>query len=69
MALKLLFPMTWGIEILRQVVLNEAAWVELVQIGALPGLALQTVVMLLGGLFIFERALRQARQRGELGVY
>ena len=68
-ALKLLFPMTWGIEILREVVLNEAAWVELMQIGALPGLALQTAVMLVGGLFIFERALQQARQRGELGDY
>jgi hypothetical protein len=69
LALKLLFPMTWGIEILRDVVLNKVTLVELARIGVLPGLVLQTAVMLVGGLFIFERALKQARRSGELGSY
>jgi ABC-2 type transport system permease protein len=68
-ALKLLFPMTWGIEILREVVLNDTPLVELMQMDELPGLALQTAALLLIGLFIFQRALQRARQRGELGVY
>jgi hypothetical protein len=61
--------MTWGIEILRDVVLNKVTLVELARIGVLPGLVLQTAVMLVGGLFIFERALKQARRSGELGSY
>lgn len=69
LALKLLFPMTWGIEILREIILNEATLVELMRMDALPGLVLQTAVMLVSGLFIFEKALKKARHSGELGSY
>lgn len=69
LTLKLLFPMTWGIEILREIVLNEATLLELMRAGALPGLVLQTAAVLVSGLFIFERALKKARYSGELGSY
>jgi ABC-2 type transport system permease protein len=68
-ALKLLFPMTWGIEMLRDVVLNGTTLVELVQSGQLIGLALQTAVFLLLGLALFNHSLQRVRKVGELGGY
>ncbi|MGB4871039.1 MAG: hypothetical protein WBP47_13375 [Candidatus Promineifilaceae bacterium] len=69
LGLKLFFPMTWGIEILREVVLNDALLIDSMQITALLGLAFQSALMLISGLVIFEKALKKARQKGELGVY
>jgi ABC-2 type transport system permease protein len=68
-ALKLVFPMTWGIEILRDVVLNGTTLMALVQSGVLVGLALQTTLFLVFGLIIFNYSMRQVRRTGELGSY
>jgi len=67
--LKLLFPMTWGIELLRDVVLNGTTLVELVQSGQLIGLTLQTAVFLLLGLVVFNHSLQRVKLAGELGTY
>lgn len=67
--LKLVFPMTWGIDILRDVVLNGTTLIELMQNGMLLGLGVQTAVFLLVGLFTFNHSLQQVRRRGELGSY
>ena len=67
--LKLVVPMTWGIELLRDVVLNGATLPQLLQSDALLGLGVQTAVFLLAGLFVFNLSLQQARRMGELGAY
>ena len=67
--LNVVFPMTWGIEILRDVVLNGTTLIELMQNGMLLGLGVQTAVFLLVGLFTFNHSLQQVRRRGELGSY
>ena len=67
--LKLVFPMTWGIEILRDVVLNGTTFIELVQSGVLVGLTLQTTLFLVIGLMVFDHSMRQVKRTGELGSY
>lgn len=67
--LKLLFPMAWGIELLRDVVLNDTSLMALIQSGKLMGLAVQTAVFLMIGLVVFSHNLRRVRQTGELGSY
>ncbi|MCP4427560.1 MAG: ABC transporter permease [Chloroflexi bacterium] len=69
MILKYTFPMTWGIDILRAVILENENIVSLIQSGELPGLLLQTLVLIVGGLIVFNVALRRAKERGELHTY
>jgi len=68
-ALKLLVPTTWGIDLLRQALQNGAALSALWASGALPGLALQTALLLAGGAAAFRRGLRRAQRDGGLGDY
>lgn len=67
--LKYVFPMTWGIDILRGVILSGESLAMLFARGALPGLVLQTAVLVIVGLWLFARMFEQARARGLLGVY
>lgn len=67
--LKLIFPMTWGIEILRDVMLDGVTLGESIRSGALLGLAAQTTIFLFLGLRVFTAAIRQTRRSGELGTY
>lgn len=67
--LKLLLPMTWGIDLLRQTLINGAAWSQLWASGALPGLALQSAVFLALGIVVFRWGLRRAQEQGSLGSY
>jgi ABC-2 type transport system permease protein len=66
---KLAFPMTWGIEILRHVLINGHELNLLLRNGSLVGLLLQSTSLLGAGYLILNRALKQARQRGDLGSY
>lgn len=68
-ALKLFFPTTWGIDVLRGVVLNGDSLAVLLRGGALPGLLLQTGLMLAIGWLVFNISLQRARTNGVLGVY
>jgi ABC-2 type transport system permease protein len=67
--LKLAFPTTWGIDLLRGVMLSGDDLNSLVTSGALPGLALQSTLLVLLGLGLFSIAFRRARQNGMLGTY
>jgi ABC-2 type transport system permease protein len=67
--LKYVFPMTWGIDLLRQVMLDHYDLATLWQNGSLLGPTAQTSVMLFIGYLTFEYSLKRARVRGELGVY
>jgi ABC-2 type transport system permease protein len=67
--LKLLLPMTWGIDLLRQSLIDGATWSQLWASGALPGLALQSAVFLALGFVVFCWGLRRAQEQGNLGSY
>ena len=66
--LKYTFPMTWGIDLLRQVMIENAALEELLNSGSLLGLLLQTAVLLIVGVWSFQAALKQVMIRGELSL-
>jgi ABC-2 type transport system permease protein len=68
-ALKLFFPTTWGIDVLRGVVLNDDSLSMLLREGTLPGLLLQTSLMLAIGWLVFNISLQRARSNGVLGAY
>ncbi len=67
--LKVTFPMTWGIDILRRVMIDGYDFSFPISDGSLPGLFLQSMSMLLIGYIILYGALNRVKQRGELGVY
>ena len=67
-ALKLLMPMTWGIDLLRQVIIDGATWGQLWADGALIGLGLQTLIFGVGGTAVFHWGVRQAQLQGGLVV-
>lgn len=67
--LKYTFPMTWGIDILRQVIINGCGLSCLIHKGSLIGLLLQSLGLLIIGFVVFNASLNKAAVRGELGVY
>lgn len=67
--LKLLLPMTWGIDLLRQTLISGAGWSQLWANGALPGLGLQSTVFLALGIVVFRWGLHRAQEQGSLGSY
>lgn len=67
--LKLFFPMTWGIDVLRGVLLNGDSLTLLFSSGALPCLMLQTGLMLVIGWLVFHISLQRAKTNGVLGAY
>jgi hypothetical protein len=62
--LKLLVPLTWGIDLLRAALLGGV-----VNSGALGGLAIQSGLFVCMGAAGFQYGLWRARGRGELGGY
>jgi ABC-2 type transport system permease protein len=67
--LKLGFPTTWGIDILRGVVLSGNDLSTLIANGSLFGLLLQSSVLILAGLLVFNQAFNHAKRAGQLGTY
>ncbi len=66
--LKLSFPLTWGISLMRETLQGYSLsqlWVH----GDLIGLTIHSLVYLMVGLFIFALSYRQSRTRGTLGHY
>lgn len=64
--LKFVFPLTWGISLMRQVVQGQnliALW------SSLAGLLAHSIVFLLIGLGVFVWGDRKAREKGSLGHY
>lgn len=68
-ALKLLFPMTWGIDLLRAVLLSREPFSSLLATGKLPGFILHSTALLFIGYYLFHYNLKQARASGVLGTY
>lgn len=67
--LKYVFPTTWGIDLLREVILHQHNLSELLASGELIGLAIQTMLMIAVGYYVFHRSFLKARLRGQLGTY
>jgi ABC-type transport system involved in cytochrome c biogenesis permease component len=68
-ATKLLFPLTWGISLLRALLSGDATLLSLWQSRALIGLGLHAVLYLALGLTIFGWGYRTARRQGTLAHY
>ena len=67
-ALKLVFPLTWGISLMRQVIQGvglAALWGK----GDVAGIILHSLIYLALGLGVFAWGYRQARMKGTLGHY
>lgn len=62
--LKFIFPTTWGIDLLRQTMLEGIS-----SVGELLGLMTQTLLLLGIGVFVFRWMLQVAKERGVLGSY
>lgn len=67
--LKYVFPTTWGIDLLRKVVLQQQGLGELLTSGELIGLTIQTTLMVAMGYYLFHRSFLKARLWGQLGTY
>lgn len=67
--LKFTFPMTWGIDILRRVMIDGYDFSLLMRDGLLPGLLLQSMGLLIIGYIVLSSSLIQVKKRGELGAY
>ena len=59
--------MTWGIDILRNVMIDGYDLALLIRNGSLPGLLLQSAAMLIIGYVILNSSLNRVKVRGELG--
>lgn len=68
-ALKLGFPTTWGIDILRRVILFDDNLSILIANGTLFGLLLQSAILVTVGLWLFNQAFNRAKRTGQLGTY
>ena len=68
-ATRFLFPLTWGISLMRAMLAGNVTFPVLWKNGALVGLSLHSTVYLAVGLGVFARGYRAARQKGTLGHY
>jgi len=67
--LKLVFPLTWGISLMRQILSGKSGIPVLIDDWEIQGLALHSVAYLFLGLFIFLYGYQRAQQKGTLGHY
>ena len=67
--LRYMFPLTWGISMMRQVVGEGLTLTSLLQSGELVGLILHSAVFVGVGLTIFAWGYRHARMKGTLAHY
>ena len=67
--LRLAFPLTWGISLMRQVVGEGTTLTGLFQSGEMVGLTLHSAIYLAVGLVVFAWGYRLARMKGTLAHY
>ena len=67
--LKLFFPMTWGINILRNIMLYGYDLSRIIYDNSLLGLILHCVIMVSIGYTMLKYSLTRVKERGELGTY
>lgn len=67
--LKWVVPITWGIDALRAVLLENASWIMLWHDFTWLGLSFQAFLFVLLGSWVFQWGLQQARRDGSLAAY
>ena len=67
--LKVLVPTTWGIDAMREAIINGASLTSLLADGTIPGLSLQAIIFLVLGVIIFNWGFQRAQLQGNLGSY
>ena len=68
-ATRFLFPVTWGISLMRAVLADNATFLSLWSSGELVGLSLHSTAYLVLGLGVFAWGYRTARRKGTLAHY
>jgi len=66
---RFLFPLTWGISLMRQTVTGDVSLASLWDSGELVSLCLHSVIYLAMGLAVFNWGYRAARRNGTLAHY
>lgn len=66
---RIIFPLTWGISLMRSLLTNRASLLSLSQSGSLIGIILHSIVYLAVGLGVFWWGYRKARSKGSLSQY
>lgn len=66
---KIIFPLTWGISLMRSLLTNQASLTSLFQDGEIIGIILHSTVYLAVGLGFFWWGYRRARSKGSLAQY
>jgi len=67
--LKILVPTTWGIDAMRETIINGASLSSLLNDGTIAGLSLQAAVFLALGFIVFNWGFHRAQAQGSLGSY
>lgn len=67
--LRVAFPLTWGISLMRSILEGETTWFALFSSGELPALLLHSALYFALGLAIFAWGYRSARTKGILAHY
>jgi ABC-2 type transport system permease protein len=62
-------PTTWGIDVLRSVMLGSATWNSLWLNGTLLGMLVQSIGFLVAGSLVFNWGFRRAQEQGSLASY
>jgi hypothetical protein len=67
--LKLALPITWGTDILRKLLISGQGAGSESLIGDLIGLTIQSIIMIVIGIAVFNLGLRRARREATLATY
>lgn len=67
--LKLLFPLTWGTDILRRILIDNQGLETNFLVDNLAGLAAQATLMVILGAIVFKTSLNRARREATLATY
>ena len=68
-ATRFLFPLTWGISLMRAMLVGDVSFLALWRSGAFVGLSAHSVAYLAAGLGVFAWGYRTARRKGTIGHY
>ena len=67
--LRFIFPLTWGISLMRSILAGDATWISLFTSGELLALLLHSALYFALGLVVFAWGFRTARTKGTLVHY
>lgn len=67
--LRIIFPLTWGISLMRSILTGEATWQSIATSGELVGLMFHSALYLALGFAIFNWGYKNPRRKGTLAHY